>query len=258
MTLIIESTKGTRMTSIEDWHINAPPKDPVRHWKDGRSAKELARAWCGSGTGAIPRDLAELLETHPATAGFSPELGIPELVTPLDDFRGEARNHDLVVVGTRGAQRILLGIEAKADEPLGIRLSEIRSDNPRSKRLARLDLLARAILGHPVNATVAHLRYQLLTGIAGSLIEARRRQASAAVFIVHVFRSAAARPARVAHNAAALEDLLAALGGTRAAHTTAGWLTDPLILPGGPFVPGDLPLILGTLTTGVTLLNENA
>jgi hypothetical protein len=62
----------------------------------------------------------------------------------------------------------------------------------------------------------------------------------------------------VAHNAAALEDLLAALGGTRAAHTTAGWLTDPHILPGGLFVPGDLPLILGTLTTDVMRLNEDA
>jgi hypothetical protein len=251
MPLIISSATGVQITTLDDWHAHAPPKDPVLHWKDGRSAKELARAWCGDGQPAMPSELAELLEAHSATASFSPELAIPELVTRLDRFRGEPRNHDLVVVGARDGQRVLLGIEAKAYEPLGKRIGEIRPNSTRSKQLERLDLLARAILGRPVDATIAQLRYQLLTGIAGTLIEARRRQATAAVFIVHVFHSAATRPTAVAHNAAALEDLLITMGGTHAAHSPAGWLTDPLTVPGGPFVPGDLPISIGTLTTNI-------
>jgi hypothetical protein len=255
--LTIQSQGGASICTLEDWHTYAPPKRPELHWKDGRSAKELARAWCGSGSPAYPQDLAELLDAHPTTVGFSPELGIPELVTRLDDFRGEARNQDLVMIGTCDTRRVLLGIEAKADEPLGARLSEIRSDNLRSKRQMRLDLLARAIVGRPVDSMLAHLRYQLLTGIAGTLIEAKRRQAAAAVFLIHVFHAPSLSPIREAQNATAVADLLAVLGVAPAARTARGWLTDPFTVPGGLFVPGDLPIMLGTLTTAVTLRNED-
>jgi hypothetical protein len=247
--LIIQSQSGISIRTLQDWHVHAPPKDPVLHWKDGRSAKELARAWCGGGSPAMPHDLAELLDSHPATAGFTPELAIPERVTRLDDFRGEHRNQDLVVIGMRGVERVVLGIEAKADEPLGSRVGEIRSGNPRSQRLARLDLLARQILGRPADTTLAHLRYQLLTGIAGALIEARQRHAALAVFLVHVFHSPGMSSTKVARNATALDDLLAVLGSAPVSRTAAGWLTDPVTVPGGPFVPGDLPIMIGTLTT---------
>ena len=34
--------KGKIIKSVDDWYNAAPPKNPSLHWKDGRSAKELA------------------------------------------------------------------------------------------------------------------------------------------------------------------------------------------------------------------------
>jgi hypothetical protein len=41
----------------------------------------------------------------------------PEHVIRLDDFDGEHRNCDLVVVCKVGAKRLVINVEAKADEP---------------------------------------------------------------------------------------------------------------------------------------------
>ena len=51
-----------------------------------------------------------------------------------------------------------------------------------------------ALEGDQVAATHASLRYQLLTALAGTLIEARRRFAEQAVLLVHEFTSAFGKP----------------------------------------------------------------
>ena len=35
--------KGKIINCVDDWYSVAPPKNPSLHWKDGRSAKELAK-----------------------------------------------------------------------------------------------------------------------------------------------------------------------------------------------------------------------
>ena len=41
------------LTTIDQWHRFAPPKRDI-HWKDGRSAKENARAWIDAAPGLQP------------------------------------------------------------------------------------------------------------------------------------------------------------------------------------------------------------
>jgi hypothetical protein len=43
----------------------------------------------------------------------------PECIIEIDEFFGEHRNCDLVVLCSAGAQHITINIEAKADEPFG-------------------------------------------------------------------------------------------------------------------------------------------
>ena len=83
---------GKPIRSVKDWLRLAPPKMGIRHWKDGRSAKELATAWFVTGKPNMPKELTKLFESHPLTANFFPELGIPEFVTRLDNFKGELKN----------------------------------------------------------------------------------------------------------------------------------------------------------------------
>jgi len=108
---------GNEIHSVDDWFKYAPPKRAAFHWKDGRSAKEVAKAWISTGQPVIPLELKAILKTHPSTHEFYPEWIIPEMVTKLDNFRGEHRNQDLGISGASPEGKVFISVEAKADEP---------------------------------------------------------------------------------------------------------------------------------------------
>ena len=39
----LQISKTNIITTVEQWQQFAPPKDKIKHWKDGRSAKSLAQ-----------------------------------------------------------------------------------------------------------------------------------------------------------------------------------------------------------------------
>jgi hypothetical protein len=77
------------ITSVGDWFAVAPPKKGATQWRPGRSALESARAWLRQGKPAIPAEITALLDTRPETRNFEAILAQPEVVTRLDDFRGD-------------------------------------------------------------------------------------------------------------------------------------------------------------------------
>ena len=106
---------GTPINKWEDW---TPPKHE-KHWKSGRSAMELARAWFRVGQNAAPpEELIELLSSHERLTNLEFIQGTPELVTQLPQ-KGEGRNHDLHFICKTPLERVTFCIEAKADEPFG-------------------------------------------------------------------------------------------------------------------------------------------
>ena len=238
---------------------------------------ESANAWLG--VDGLPAELAELLNSHQLTRGFQPELAVPELVTRLDDFAGEHRNHDLVVLGEAEGGRTLLAIEAKADESFGnhtvetyLELCTKRADDyqakveaarttggrmpRRSNARARVEQLSAAVFGpapddQPVAESALPVRYQLLTAVAGALIEARHRDCDQAVLVVHEFLSepdpakhlVGTDAKKVSRNRAAWQTLVDAL--VASPLQARGSLSGPVLVPGGGRVPADLPLLLG-------------
>lgn len=245
---------GTDINSVEDWFRLAPPKEGLRHWKDGRSAKELAKAWFPKpGKPHIPADLTSFLHNHPDLIGIEIMKGTPELKIPLDNFRGETRNADLVLVGKRESSKISINIEAKADEPYDLTLAEkLRSvKNPRSKIPDRIDLLCQALIGDTptLNPELVVLRYQLLTGCVGALIEASRIGAEIAVFVIHVFISDSVDKQKIRLNDNDYIYFLKQMGCDGAESIKDGSLIGPLTVPGGPYVPSDIPLYVGKIKT---------
>jgi len=88
---------GSEIKSVDDWFKFAPPKKGLYHWKDGRSAKELAKAWFpAEGNPIVPDELQALLESRDETRGIAFEQGEPERVI-LFDTCGEGRHADLVL-----------------------------------------------------------------------------------------------------------------------------------------------------------------
>jgi hypothetical protein len=247
----IQTSEGIPIHSVDDWFRLAPPKKGSRQWKDGRSAKELAKAWFRTGTPQVPEELEGLFESHPATQSLVIERGIPEMQTRLDDFRGEKRNHDLILLGHAGSVSTLVAIEAKADEEFGPVIQDYleKTKGTSSNVPHRIDLLSRSIFGRPIDEELGQIRYQLLHGLGGTLIEAKNQGATQAVFVVHEFISGNAAQENVDRNAADFERFMHALSGGEEAVVSEGILIGPIRVPGGEFVPADVPVLIGKVTT---------
>lgn len=242
----ITDTNGTPILSLTDWAALGGPQSATQ-WRDGRSAKECARAWLRTGQPAVPAELAALFASHAMTAGLVVQAATPEVETSLDDLRGKGRFHDLVLEGDASGSRTVVCIEAKADERFG---NDVVADarrkalaaNPRSMVGQRIDLLTRALFAPGV--AVDQLRYQLLYAVAATLIEARKRDAEVAVFVVHEFVFPGHVDAqKLADNAADLDAFVLAMG--VATPPPLGQLVPVPAVPGGKFVPAGMPLLIG-------------
>ena len=145
---------GSEIRYIDDWFHLAPPKKGIKQWKDGRSAKELAKAWFPSkGQPKIPNELYNLLNSHEDTKEAVINEGIPEHIVALDNFRGEQRICDLALYGLVQDKVISINIEAKADEPFDLTVQEKLnsvSNKPGSKIPQRLEILCRSLFGKKV------------------------------------------------------------------------------------------------------------
>jgi len=187
--------RGSLITSPDLWFEVAPPKGGREHWVVGRSARELAHAWCGSSGPCVPPEVDALLRSHADLADVMMGRVLPEHRIRFDDVAGEPRNADLAIEARDRHGALAITVEGKADEPfdrlvrdiLETAVYHIASDQ-RTGAVTRVQNLAamlpawREDLPH-----LGDLRYQLLTGIAGTLAWARDIDAGRAVFVVHEF-----------------------------------------------------------------------
>ena len=51
---------GPAIRDLDSWFLNGGPAGDASHWKDYRSAKELARAWCRFGVVRCPDEVSTL------------------------------------------------------------------------------------------------------------------------------------------------------------------------------------------------------
>jgi hypothetical protein len=237
--------RGDAIADMRDWERYGAPASS-RHWKPGRSAYATAEAWL---SGAAPRSLRAVLDRAPDLAGLQIERAIVEEQTSFDHLRGGRRNHDVLVVGSAGGRRTVIGVEAKADETFGQTVAEYGADaTPGAAE--RLELLTRALAGRTLadDPALGALRYQLFSAIAGTLAAAKERDARQAVFVVHEFRTPLTDDARLAANHADLERFLGSAFGV-AEPTDLTLPVGPIAVPGRGKVPGDVPLYVAKLRT---------
>ena len=173
------SKNNNIITTVEEWYQFAPPKAKGKHWKDGRSAKSLAQFMTDKNQVKKLEDI--LVELKYGTNGVI--SCTPEANTVLP-CKGNGRNHDLLMIG----EDFVVGIEAKVSESFGEEIStELieASDNKKN----RIDTLANELFGCKINEVKdgLELRYQLLTGVYGTLREAKKNKKSKALFLVIVF-----------------------------------------------------------------------
>ena len=105
----------------------------------------------------------------------------PEANTALPGT-GNGRNHDLLMIG----KDFVAGIEAKVSESFGKTISKELIGASENKQY-RINTLAKELFGCEINADSENLKYQLLTGVMGTLKEANKNKKSKALFLVIVF-----------------------------------------------------------------------
>jgi|APLak6261698768_1056241.scaffolds.fasta_scaffold00062_6 hypothetical protein len=172
--------------TIHEWFYKCPPKGKEKQWKDGRSAKETAKHWLHT----IPVVFLEILKEQELVF----ELCAPEYVTKFDVYKGEGRNHDLLILAkNKNKNTVVLSIESKSDEPFGdtvektIKAAQKKKQvNKNSKAIERIEDLRKDLFGE-LNDNQLGLMYQLLTAITGTIAEAKKQGAATAFFLVQTF-----------------------------------------------------------------------
>jgi hypothetical protein len=242
---------GHEIGSVDEWFKWAPPKRGASQWKDKRSAKELAQSRLRTGKPEPPMELTSLLSRF-----FGPRIvfeeAFPECSVKLDDFEGETRNCDLVVVCHNGTQRIAISIEAKADESFGEQLVGAYYDskkNSRSNVPPRIEQLSGALFGRVPDKQIRELRYQLLHAAAASLIAAEQHHAGSAVFLVDSFLSSGLSERKLKQNDDDWAAFIRAFPELADAEIHADQILGPVSVPGGRFVKPATPLYLGKIVT---------
>jgi hypothetical protein len=247
---------GVAMDSLETWEAHAGPKSPDQ-WVDGRSAKETARAWLEAGAGNLPREVASVLETHPAFGALETWEAEPEVKLPFDKFSGETRNSDLVIFGKDRMGSVLIAVEAKADEPfsdtIGDTLAaalERKLKSSESNGIARVEQLASALFGprRKGEPSLKGIRYQLLTACAGALCEGQRRDCNRALMLVQEFVTAETNDRKHAQNATDLNAFIKRISHGSVEGLQAGEIVGPFEVPGMPLLSESPPLFIGKVS----------
>jgi hypothetical protein len=247
----IFSRRGKLIQSVEEWGVEARPAK-AEHWQDGRSAKELAKAWI-SGSGPVA--LAGLFEFSPMTGHLRIDRAVAEAQTAFDRWPGGKRNHDLLVTGETLSGRITIGVEGKADETFGQTLKSYAAGSQRlidrgkpTNAHFRLDELTTALVGATLSTSpeLAPLRYQLFSAVAGTLAAAEPDSAQAA-FVVHEFITERTNAKLHAANAAALSAFTERVFHCSPPLGESSWLLGPFHVPAERWAR--VPLWVGKIET---------
>jgi hypothetical protein len=163
MPLEIFGPEDDPIRNLAEWEQFGGPQS-AHQWRDGRSAKECAKAWLRDGNPALPAELRELFASHPTTTGLTAHRAVPEVETRLDGFGGKGRFHDVVLEATCLRGKLVASIEAKADEAFGDLVSDARAKalarTAGTKVPARMKLLGEALFG--AGFPIEGLRYAAL------------------------------------------------------------------------------------------------
>jgi hypothetical protein len=167
-------------SSFEQWREFTA--QPGKHWVEGRSAMEIAKAWHNTTGFPAPVD-AVLRAAGEPFSSMKPLLVIPEHKVPLPGGNRAAQN-DVWILARHETGLASITVEGKVDEPFGELLSDWSKDAGPGRR-ERLEFLWRTI-GLSAEPH-GEIRYQLLHRAASALIEAKRFFADHALMLVHSF-----------------------------------------------------------------------
>lgn len=236
--------------TLKEWREKCPPERGDYHWQDGRSAKELAKEWINN----KGKTLRDLLNQCPDFQGINFIKASPEFETRFDKF-GRGRKHDLLIIGEKENKIVLISIEAKVDESFGNDTVGTYYTKAIIKRLngtitkvpSRIEGLIQALFKRPYPSKIIHLQYQLLHAVAGTLTEAKKRDAAKAIFIVHTLRASSMNAKKNKINDANLDNFVDVISAGVYKGIRNEIIVGPISVYGNAFIPSNIPLYIGKI-----------
>lgn len=175
-----DQKKGIKILSLDDWFKNYKPYSPILHWKEGRSAMEFARLMVDS-TSYLPKVIEDVIKDLTEDDSF---YGIGEYVTNFSSFNlgiGNGRNHDFFM----HSNDLVVSIEAKVDEPFDLYMDETINETLNQNK--RYNGLCQLLFNEDADQN-GRLRYQLISGAAATILEAKERLINKAIFLIVVLK----------------------------------------------------------------------
>ena len=192
----IVNSQGQRISNLMEWRsriFDGTSKE--KDWKKGRSAYSLAEFIMErQGAAYLETRMSSVLSQH-----VKLEQATPEYLAKFDSYPGNPSNLDLGITGhvewLPGNASLFVGVEAKVDETFGStvrsRYSSAMNRRDAGKRTNAPErvkgLLSKyfSVRGSPDSSRFADVRYQLLTGTAGTVAA----PGEVSVFYILVFRT---------------------------------------------------------------------
>ena len=196
--------------------------DPVKHWRQGYSARTLAYSW--QEANGFPVEVEKVLIAQ--FPDIELLLALPEHQVPLPGGQRPSQN-DIWVLARSAGNLISIAVEGKVSEPFGPTVQEWRAESSPGKS-ERLTFLC-GQLGIQ-SAVPDSLRYQLLHRAASAVIEATRFGAVHAVMLVHSFSQSSewfqdyAAFVSLLGGSAASENTLVSVGVRSGIHLHLAWV----------------------------------
>lgn len=183
--------KNIEITSLDQWFLVAPPKGREAQWKNGRSAKELARFATDPSFKDFILKVLEQENIQEQNFTCEPEAET-QLKSTIDMGINGPRNHDLLMIGSKDC---VIGVEAKVSEGFGNNtiLEEWEKADTKNKKEKRIPGLIQFVSNNTFSSlddapdNIKSLMYQLFTATAGTVIEAKNKGKKKALVLVIVF-----------------------------------------------------------------------
>jgi hypothetical protein len=232
------------ITNLEEWSKKCPPQQKI-HWKPSRSAMETAKLWLKG----IPMEFSNVLNRF----NLHIHLCSPEFITKFDNYKGNGRNHDLLI-GAKDSdnKNVIISIESKVDESFGktigsylkeIENKKLKGENTNADK--RIIDLKNTLLPDLEQKVFESLRYQLLTAVAGTLAEANMQESKVAIMLIQNICTSELNPKKHKQNQKDLNAFINALSNGKHKTIDNGIVLGPFKFFGNEFINHDVDFWIG-------------
>ncbi|WP_139856533.1 DUF6946 family protein [Aequorivita sinensis] len=169
--------------NIDEWYIKAGPKNRKTQWAVNHSALEFAKLVLDiSFENDIKQNILDKISANQKII-----LAIPEQISKLDDYIGGQRNHDLALFTRNESEKIAVCFEAKVNEDLGVKLSRQWEEGYKknSNIHNRIKTIIDCLWQNSRIENYNELKYQLLTGLFGTIKFAEKLEIKKCVFCIY-------------------------------------------------------------------------